>query len=555
MRNEVSETRGGHNRAFLLAGIMLCLLLQAWLALVLEINWDEFFYLSNLYAYERGELTKALQSFQVHLLACLTAIPGDEIAQVEAGRFVMLACEAATCGFIHALARTFFKPLPSLIAVLGYVSAGFTILHGASFRADPLTAALLMAALALLARGRMTVASALGIALCVAVALLVTIKAVFFVPAFAALAMWRVHSAQRWQTAVRWLGATAAAAATLLVSLYALQLLILPNASSGGTQSILGNAGRTTITEAGFLPRARELVQWMILSPLQTALLLLGAGFALRAAFWRSENRPAALVALAGAMPLLSLLFYRNAFPYFFAFILPPATLLMAWFVEGIPNLRRYAPLIALAFVAPAVVTAYIWSRHGQSGQRQVVSAVHRIFARPVAYIDRNGMIASFPKRGFFMSTWGMENYARRAPVFTEVLRSDTVPLLIINTPAFQNALLNRPVPPTAILHPEDRAVLRDNFIPHWGLVWVAGKHVSASPRPSTITVAIPGLYTVESADAEIDGRLVATSGTVSLGRGKHIVRSPIPALVTLRWGNHLYRPTDPPILPIYRGF
>jgi hypothetical protein len=80
----------------LVAAIALCVALQAWLAVVMEINWDEFFYLSHIYAYQRGEFGGALQRFHVHLLGWLTSIPGNEIDQIVVGRFVMLLCEAGT---------------------------------------------------------------------------------------------------------------------------------------------------------------------------------------------------------------------------------------------------------------------------------------------------------------------------------------------------------------------------------------------------------------------------------------------------------------------------
>jgi len=120
----------------LIAAIGLCLALQASLALVMEINWDEFFYLSNLYSYQHGELAKPLQSFHIHLLGWLTSLPGNEIDQIVAGRFVMLLCEAGTCALIYLLARRFASRTAALAAALAFVSASFTIIHGASFRAD-----------------------------------------------------------------------------------------------------------------------------------------------------------------------------------------------------------------------------------------------------------------------------------------------------------------------------------------------------------------------------------------------------------------------------------
>jgi len=59
--------------------------------------------------------------------------------------------------------------------------------------------------------------------------------------------------------------------------------------------------------------------------PRRAALLALGGVLAWRAA--RDEARPGGLrdvEAAQHALPILTPLFYRNAFPYYYAFILPP---------------------------------------------------------------------------------------------------------------------------------------------------------------------------------------------------------------------------------------
>ena len=117
----------------------------------LEINWDEFFYLSQIYDYQRGELWGPLQSFHIHIFGWVTHFPGNEVDQATVGRFVMLACLTGTCAFIYKFAQTFFSPIASAIATLAFVSAGPVIIHGASFRADPISAAFIMLALVLVA--------------------------------------------------------------------------------------------------------------------------------------------------------------------------------------------------------------------------------------------------------------------------------------------------------------------------------------------------------------------------------------------------------------------
>lgn len=540
----------------LLSAIVLCLALQAWLALTTEINWDEFFYLSQIYSYQNGELTGALQTFHVHLLGWVTSVPGDEIDQVKAGRLIMLACETATSVLIYNLARTFFGPKGSLMAVLAFVSAGFTIIHGSSFRTDPLAATLLMGALVIIARSRSGVPSAIGGAALMALATMITVKAVLYAPAFVAVGAWRVGRSDDRIQIITWLSGMAVLAAAIFAMLYLVQLGLLPKASNAGSRTGLGNAAETQ-TGAGFLPRSSELVQFMRLSALQT--LLATTGFVAAAVSLRTQRALNwdALAILGCGVTLLTVLFYRNAYPYFFPFIFAPAAILVGLAVQRIRLFSQHALLLVGGLLVPAVAVAASQSKHDQMMQKQLVSAVHLMFPKPVAYIDRNSMIASFPKRGLFMSTWGMANYRKGRPVFAGVLSHEVVPLLIVNGPALEHATgMKLGLPQDLQLFPEDEAVLRQNFVPYWGRIWVAGKRVAAKPGGTEISIAVPGVYTLDGGAALIDGKPVAVGSIVKLERGAHVIRSASPILVILRWGDHLYKPSNSPRAgPIYRGF
>jgi hypothetical protein len=330
----------------------------------------------------------------------------------------------------------------------------------------------------------------------------------------------------------------------------------LAHATTGGSGAMLHGAASTTIVHAGPLPRSETIVRAVLLSPVQT-LLLLAALVLLIIAVIRLPSERFRLVVLAGcAAPLLSLLVYRNAFPYFFPFILPSAMVLVAWMVTA----RRWpAPVLmflALSMTVWAALVAHLWSERGQTAQRQLVSAVHRMFPRPVMYIDRNSIIPSFPKRGFFMSTWGMLGYRAGPPLFAGVLSRDTVPLVIVDGPALEDAFGGLTgLPNQYALLDEDKRTLRDNYIHHWGPVWVAGKTLQATRAPADFAIAVPGIYTLKGGAVSIDGKTIPAGGKIDLARGVHRVTTAQPAAVTLTWGNHLWRPTNAFEGPIYRGF
>jgi hypothetical protein len=386
---------------------------------------------------------------------------------------------------------------------------------------------------------------------------MVTVKVVLYAPAFAGVAAWRITAAADCRRMIVWLAGVAASTIVACGLLYLVQLNLMPAATDVVARAGLGNAAETQ-TGAGLLPRLGEMERFFLLSPLQVLLLVVGAAAAASVLGKRDGRRADAVALLGCGATLLCLLFYRNAFPYFFPFILAPAAVLAAVAIERVGLLSRHTLLVAFGLFAPAAAVAAVWSTHGQGAQRELVSAVHRIFPRPVAYIDRNSMIASFPKRGFFMSTWGLSGYRKGQPLIAGVLENDVVPLVVVNGPALEQAAgMSSDVPEPLRLFPRDEAVLRENYIQHWGRIWVAGKRVDAGPQGSATSIAVPGVYTIEAAaPVVIDRSAVAPGTVVKLARGRHVFRSAATVRVTLRWGDHLYRPVGAPSSePIYRGF
>lgn len=542
------------------AATVACLLLQAWLALKLEINWDEFLFLSQIYDYQRGELAAALQTMHVHLLGWITSFPGNEIDQVIAGRFVMLAFLTGTCVLIYRLARTFFSPAASAIAVLAFASAGPTIIHSTSFRVDPIAAFFIMLSLVTLARGRMSLGPMLLAGTSAAVAAMLTIKVGLYATAFTGIAVWRLCDTNDRRKALRWLAGAALIAAIGFALLYVLQLSLVAKSSNAASQAMLGNAARAQFLEYGFLPRRSEIWRAALLSPVQTILLVAGAIGVTIAIIWAKGGDRCRLLAVAGGgATLLCLPFYRNAFPYFFPFIMPPAMLLVAWIVEWSSLLRGRigVMVLAISMLVPAAMVAKTWSERGRPPQRQVVARVHEVFPQPVSMIDHSHMIGSFPKRGFFMSTWGMANYRANPPIFANILQRETVPLLLLDSPRLAEAVGTLPArDPSDRLHDEDRAILRENFIPHWGPIWVAGKRIEPAGSSGQFEILIPGDYTLEGDRLTIDGKQLDNGNVVQLVKGRHsfVARSPTSRI--LRWGNNLRKPAGPePTGPLFVGF
>jgi hypothetical protein len=263
-------------------------------------------------------------------------------------------------------------------------------------------------------------------------------------------------------------------------------------------------------------------------------------------------------VLLAFLFPLAAVLFYRNSFPYFYVFALAPAAVLLAVAVDALrwPASRMLRLGAALAIVAAVHFVSAFSS--GQAVQRATLQAVHRIFPGPVSYIDRCSMVGSFRKVGFFMSTWGIETYrASGQPSLADLLHAEQPVFVLANSPVLDDAFGEK-AEPEALL-PRDIAALRENYVHHWGAIWVAGKvFAEAGPVPRDFEVVIAGAYTIEApGDVVIDGRAAGPGAVIHLEQGWHSLRvANGSARVLLRWGDHLPLPIGAaPTEAVFDGF
>ena len=530
--------------------IAVCLLAQLHLQFVQQINWDEFFYLSRIFEYQRGDLQHPLQNFHVHYMGWLTALPVDEISQINVARALMWLVQIGTMGMIYLVARPFMSPMAAAISVLAYISAGYVLIHGTSFRTDPVAIMLTMSALAVLVRSKLGLTMLVLCAGLLAFSVIVTVKVVFFTPVFMAVAIWRLRNDDAPVILFLRLGATAIGSAVLFWGLFLYQInsLALPDMSMPAEN--MTAAYETTILSGGLFPRFDYMKAGAMLAPVQSLLLLFGLGVIVVMVCRQWRRAETALLIGAFGLPLLSFVFYRNAYPYYFAFIFPTAILLVGY---GLDKLRlSRLPLIAISAVMVVSMFSTYSERlkHDQSAQRDTLAEVHRIFPDGVNYIDRCSMISTFAKQGFFMSTWGMRNYhLTGASEFEQLLAQKTIPLVLNNGPALTQTLDRKQKnvdQPLLWFSSQDAAILQQNYIRHWGPVWVAGKNLSIGNMSQSFEIMIPGVYTLEATQpVMINGIEYLSDQTLELLRGSHVVQAKHEGRVTLRWGVDLYRPAN----------
>ncbi len=542
----------------------------------LNINWDEFFYLSLVHDHLRGEVDLKIQTFQVHFFNWLPQVAINEVDQVIAARGVMIGLHFLTVLLLYRVARHVARSHAALFAATAYLSVSLVIRNGASFRSDTIAIPLVMAAFELLLTRRTSTWRPALAGLLIAFAGIVTIKTAIFLPTIAVMLGAPLLEGRMAREVVRRVVATALAGAVGFSTLYGLHARMTGFASAKSSITVAAASLSTTMANTSFLPQRDTLIATLVWDMAFWALWLFGGAVVVQRIRGTIGSERAKWVEVAAlALPVASIAVYRNSFPYFYPTILAPASILLALAWQRLTERVAYDAsrgarafvVVTLSWFAASLLVhgVYVPITMPLDHQRTVLTMVHRAFPSPVPYLDRSSALASFPQVGFFMTTWGLDAYLkRRQPLLLEAIMERGPPLLIANHPLLNLEDIVYPASSTDSLYllPEDREVLASAYIHHWGPVFVAGKRLRTSqPRGTALAqfdLLIPGRYTLEAkGPVTIDGCLVAPGRSVDLSRGRHwaaVLPAAEPA--TLRWGEGLYRPAQaPPDQEFFLGF
>ncbi len=568
---ETISIKGPDSILLLILALLVLLVLGGKLLLLFSIpaGQDEFNYLSKIYEYENGTLSTSWQSMHVHFFQWLHLVGSSEVDQITAARIIMFVCFIGTAVFLYLLARHFLSIGGSLFSVLCYISLTATIVNGASFRSDTPAIFLIMISIWLFVARHHSELANIASGLALALAALFTLKAGLYLILFAALflvRLWPLKNAQR-----RWEGIIPAATfAGALAGGYA--LLHFLHASRLATFNAVQQGEFIPSTYSSFIDLSRifpgfEYFQ-MTLNSNTMIWLLLACGLTIYIIdLYVQKNFLSTQTSylLVFVLPLLSLLVYRNTFPYFYVFIMPCAMLFCGYAADRLASLFREIHLkvsmillgfLALAIGFSAILRIAYFQIHTPaftSRQRELLTVIHKIFPEPVAYLDGCRMVSSFPNAGFFMSTAGMRKYRDSGvPSLKDTIVERSPLFLLVNVPHLD---VNSAEPPESAkgytLRTDDWKALMSHYVHHWGPLWILGKHFAFANGNlwKEFEIVTEGLYTIESEAAVfLDGTLYKNGMVVELSRGKHIVEmGPTRSTVILRWGANLYRPKGEP--------
>jgi hypothetical protein len=532
-----------------------------------NVNWDEFYYLSQVHDFLHGRLGLKVQTFHVHFFGWLPRVSANEVDQIVAARAVMVVAQLATVWCLHRIARSYTSRSGALFVVAAYFSVSFVIRGGASFRSDPLATALVMGAFTLVLSEAGGMLRPILAGLLFALAALITIKAALFLPSLVALACIPPLALGSVREGARRASALGAAAIAFPI-LYALHSMTIHGPVQSSVAVASGGLAKTVVESRLFQQLGTLLTTLRWDAPFWILWLLGLAVLVHRLRHTTGRKRQGILDAAALVLPVASVAVYRNSFPYFYPFILAPGSVLLALAWERLARRGSTARawrgavlrVVALTWFAASLLLhgVYVPKVMPLGHQRTIVGVVHRMFPGPVPYLDRSSALASFPQAGFFMSTWGMEAYRQRgAPVLGSAIDERQPPLLLADHPLLdpEHAAYPAGLDYGPGLLPEDAQAIAMSYVHHWGPIYVAGTRVHVPEEGvGRIDLRIGGRYTVEAAaPVRLDDQVIAPGGPVDLTRGPHEVTALGAARpVILRWGVGLFRPEGPPPTPLF---
>ncbi|WP_337658934.1 ArnT family glycosyltransferase [Sphingorhabdus sp. Alg231-15] len=542
--NDVGPRSGTRTIVGILFLVIAC---QFWLIFVKEINWDEFLHFGQIYELANGQLRRSLQTLHTRLFGWTALISQDIIVQIQAARVAMLACALLTTTCVVVLARRLADSQTALFCGLAYLTAGYVFTNAFTYRPDPVAAAALMGALCVFAMGTLSWKRAVLAGVLIGLAGALTIKSIFYLPCFAAIAWlhWIRQGGQKSKDLLLFclMAVLAFSSFAMIVGLHGAGL-----PASGNQASNLGKSMDSFVQFATF-EKIHHVFRQIIVSPL-VVLSLVMLPFAARKLPKESKYL---LIGLTG--PLLCLLFYRNTFPYFFVFLLPPICVAIAPVLAKLIKRFGQALIVVLALFGPVLLL--MQEPFGTlERQRATINEVERLFPDPTPYLSYSSYVPHYPRQfTSLLSGVALRRYwDERNGDITRDIEAGQIAFVIATGPALD--AVYRSEGPASLLPERDVVALRTNFLQHSDTIFIAGHEICPKSAEQMVKIVRNGPHSLEGGDLVIKGRRLSDGDSMILQSGLNEVlyeQGPCVKLWALDQVPKL--PKDFPSGPIFGGF
>jgi hypothetical protein len=509
------------------------------------------------------------------LFSWLPSVWDHEVDQIIWGRRVLVLLQTSSWVALWLIGRKLLDSLSALVGLAALLSVTYCIMHGIEFRYDTLitSLAILSCAINLLTRHRIGLVISGAV---FSVALLSSPKAALFaMPVLITLIVSPDQDRSLKQTLRRlFYFGSGFSSGYLLFGGYHLWSA----AKTVAGIEVKGVASTAvSMTERMFFTDARFPVFRAFRDTLQhdrVAWTLFISGIVLSSAgiyYCHGKERRRKLILFSLAIPFLVLPFYRNAYSYFYNTILPGLSVGAAAFLapgQAEPRQRTREALKVIGalgliffFTIEAREMHLLNSSDRVAHVREVISGVKEVFPEPTDYVDRSAMITSYPKVGPFMTKLNMKRNRETEFLWARKFLEEGGVRFLINNVAALDLSQGR----TRILE-DDRSfrradvdVFKDNFVHHWGPLWVLGKKLNfgAAREEQTAEFLVPGTYTLNTGNpVTLGDRSLRPWDTIQLEKGKHTFVASSPGEVVFKWGDNLKLPRkEAPSGPLFDGF
>jgi hypothetical protein len=525
------------------------------------VSGDEFIFLDITYRVANGHAVSLLQTPYAHLFGWLTHIGDDEIRQITLARLLYLVFWAGSLALLYQLARRLIDPLGALASVVFFALFSYSIWNATSFRIDGLLLPILLSIVLLLLNPTTARVAAAGVLSGVALAF--SIKAVLWAPTFIgvlAVGLWDRKDP------LKSVVAGAVAGALTFVGIMIVHSWLTSATPKPEVLGGLATTGAYMFAELGLFPRSDILALAVLQNLVTWTLIVVGLGLT-ATDLRRPPARRNALLLLLLVLPVLSVAFYANSFPYAYVVLMPTACLLAGrGFSRFLGRGGRLGGIAALVCLAAAALPLFLIVKDSQidrqEAQKQILSHVHELFKKPVPYIDSCGMVSSFPRQIRFLTKWGVRTYREAGiPELAHYIHSAHPPLLIANKPLLdvrERGAAEELEPDLRLLR-QDAETVRATYAHYWGRIYLAGREWRDLPGDKNLSfeIIIPGTYTLIADHAvTVDGHLHKPGATLTLEAGPHVLRTMlVESDLRLLWGSGTtIPPEEPSNIPIYEG-